>query len=52
MRTIVIDETKLLEEIRSLEEKRDVHSVLSAEYIEIDEQIKLIIRLISFCKIK
>jgi hypothetical protein len=51
MKTIIINETRLLEEVKKLEEKRDEHYRSSAEYIEIDEQITLILRLVSLCTV-
>jgi len=52
MKTIIFNETKLWEEIRKLEEKRDEHYRSSAEYIEIDDQINLILRVVSSCTVK
>jgi hypothetical protein len=51
MKTIIINETRLLEEVKKLEEKRDEHYRSSAEYIEIDEQVALILRLVSLCTV-
>lgn len=51
MKNILINETRLLEELKKLEEKRDEHYKSSAEFIEIDEQINLITRLISLCEV-
>ena len=47
-----IDETKLLEQIQKLEDKRDEHYKSSSEHIEIDEQINLILEIIKKCRVK
>ncbi len=52
MKTIIINEKRLWEEVKKLEEKRDEHYRSSAEYIEIDEQINLILRLVTLCTVK
>lgn len=47
-----IDETKLNEEIKKLEDLRDEWSFTSAEHIDIDQQIQAIERIIKKCTIK
>jgi len=39
---ITLDRNKVLQELKRLEELRDEYPFTSAEYIELDEQIKLV----------
>lgn len=52
IKTIMINEDKLNQEIEKLEEKRDEHHRMSAEWIEIDDQIEAISKIINKCTIK
>jgi hypothetical protein len=51
METILLDEDKLDEHITTLEDKRDEYSNMSAEWYEINDQIKEIKNAISHAKI-
>lgn len=51
MKQIIINEDKLWEIIKELKEKRDDYVKSSVEYIEIDNQINLILKIIRDCKI-
>ncbi len=51
MKTILINEVKFWEKINRMEEKRDEHSRLSSEYIEMDEKITTALNLILSCEI-
>lgn len=52
MNTITIDEQKLDELISQEEAKRDKHPINSAEYIELDQRINWLLKIISNCTIK
>ena len=52
MKTFLINEDKLDSEIEKLEEKRDEHHKGSAEWVEIEDQIELLIEIILKCTIK
>ena len=52
MKTITIDKDKLDSIIDKLENERDEHSNISAEYIEIDNTIDTVLDIIENCSIE
>jgi hypothetical protein len=52
MSTFTINEVRFWEEIKKLEDARDEHSYTSAEYIELDSQIKAILKIVRTLKNK
>lgn len=52
MKTIIIDADKLQIIIEAMEQKRDEHFKSSAEYIEKDEIINVLMKTISKCEVK
>ncbi len=47
-----ISDVKLMSEIKKLEDKRDEYNSGSAEWVELDDQIEIILKVIRICTVR